>query len=203
MPLFKHWQSGAFTQAAIWHITEPEAFFTAHTGLQSTKTSPIKRLEHLAGRFLLQLLMPGFPLDRIRISATGKPYLEQEQVYFSISHSYPFAAASVNRKEATGLDVQTLQPKIIRLQHKFLSDEEQALCKNDIELITLAWAAKEAVFKQYGLGAVDFKAHMPLRSMEVKEGNAAMNMDFSKGEAIQPIQLQGGIEPGFVWSVTA
>jgi hypothetical protein len=33
-----------------------------------------------------------------------------------------------------------------------------------LELLTFCWSCKEAIFKWYGYGGVDFKKHMPLKS---------------------------------------
>jgi hypothetical protein len=43
-------------------------------------THPLKRLQHLAGRFLLQFLCPGFPYELIRIADTAKPYLPTSNI---------------------------------------------------------------------------------------------------------------------------
>ncbi len=40
-----------------------------------------------------------------------------------------------------------------------------------INLLTLLWSCKEAVFKWYGMGAVDFKKHIRIRSIDVKKNN--------------------------------
>ena len=45
-----------------------------------------KRLQHLAGRYLLYALFDDFPLEEIVIADTRKPFLENEKYHFSISH---------------------------------------------------------------------------------------------------------------------
>lgn len=201
MPLYKEWKAENGTRIAIWKIEEPEDFFEAHTGWSSDKKSDIRRLEHLASRFLLLQLLPGLDLGLIEVSHLGKPFLPEAMPRFSISHSFPFVGVAVADQEV-GIDVQTLQDKILRLQYKFLSAEEQALCENEPARITLAWSAKEAAFKRYGLGAVDFIRHMPIRQMKVGGAGAILQMEFLRGEAPLLIDLFGGIEAGFAWSVT-
>lgn len=202
MPLYKEWQNSDTARAAIWKIEEPEIFFEQHTGLVSDKKSAIRRLEHLTGRFLLQYILPGFPLEKIEISPLGKPHLPGEQIFFSVSHSFPFVGATIDTIGETGIDVQVFQPKILQLQHKFLSPTEQVFCENSQERITLAWAAKEAAFKRYGLGAVDFIRHMPITEMNVTDKNVEMVMDFYKELPVKKLYLQGGLEDDFAWSVT-
>lgn len=202
MPVFKEWQHGPHMQALIWKIEEPEDFFIGRTGLQSDKKNVLRRLEHLAGRFLLQELVPEMPLSGIEVSPLGKPFFPGNRPFFSISHSFPYIGVAVDREKEVGIDVQTLQEKILRLQYKFLSEEEQVLCNNQADRITLAWAAKEAAFKRYGLGAVDFIRHMPIREMLLEESGATLRMEFSREEPAEMLELCGGLEADFAWSVT-
>lgn len=202
MPIYKEWEQDGQTRGAIWKIEEPEDFFSSRTGLQSDKKSALRRIEHLAGRFLLTHVAPGLRLDRIAVSDLGKPFLPGQELHFSISHSFPFIAVAVDYRQEIGIDVQVLQEKIHRLQYKFLSAEEQAICDNQTGKITLAWAAKEAAFKRYGLGAVDFIRHMPIRDMQVSNHEATLKMEFRREDPVLPIDLAGGIEPDFAWSVT-
>ena len=201
MPLYKEYDK-AGVRILIWKIGESEAFFQEHTGLESDKKSELRRLEHLAGRFLLQQAAPGLSFEHIAISHLGKPFLPGNELHFSISHSFPFIGVAVDHAKETGIDVQTLQDKILRLQHKFLSPEEQALCGQEKEKITLAWAAKEAAFKRYGLGAVDFIRHMPIREMQIDNRDATLKMEFTREQPAITLDLCGGIEPDFAWSVT-
>lgn len=201
MPIFKQYDK-ADARITIWKIEEPEAFFSRHTGLQSDKKGEIRRLEHLAGRFLLQQAVPGLSQDQIVVSPLGKPFLRDGNLHFSISHSFPFVGVVVDAVKEVGIDVQTLQDKIHRLQHKFLSAEEQVLCEQQTGKITLAWAAKEAAFKRYGLGAVDFIRHMPIREMQIRDREAALKMEFSRELPAITLELCGGIEADFAWSVT-
>ena len=202
MPMYKEWQHGKHTRAAIWKIEEPEIFFTGKTGLQSDKKIAMRRLEHLAGRFLLQQLQPDIDLVAIAVSPLGKPFLPGNPLFFSISHSFPFIAAAVDDEKEIGIDVQVLQDKILRLQYKFLSGQEQLLCGNDPGKVTLAWAAKEAAFKRYGLGAVDFIRHMPITALSPGPEETRIKMAFSREEPLIELALCGGIEEGFAWSVT-
>ena len=202
MPIFKELIINEHAKAAIWKVEEEESFFTAQTGLTSDKKNEVKRKEHLAGRFLLKHLMPEFELEKIVISPLGKPYLIEEPLHFSITHSFPYIGVAINFEKEIGIDVQTIQERIHRIQYKFLSEQEQLLCEDKTGKITLAWTSKEAAFKRYGLGAVDFIEHMPIVDMEFQEQKAFIKMAFAKEAAIFNIDLIGGIETDFAWSVT-
>lgn len=166
MPLFYQQDINATTKLAIWQIEEQELFFLAKVPLQSNITHPHKRLQHLAGRYLLPFLFPDFPNKEILIATTRKPFLPDEQYHFSISHCGNFAAAIVSKNERVGIDIEIETPKVAKIAHKFLNDEEKDAVNRQpptVNLIlTLFWCAKETIFKWWGNGEVDFKEHIQL-----------------------------------------
>jgi len=182
MPLFFQQQVNAATQLAIWKIEEDESFF--NVPLQRTITHPHKRLQHLAGRYLLRFLFPGFPLALIQIADTRKPFLANELFHFSISHCSDFAAAIVSTRNRVGVDIEVTRDMIQKVMHKFVSTEEMKVVhrgwlinkkenRNEHSLpalhntqLTLVWSCKEAVFKWYGSGEVDFKQHMQVQNVQ-------------------------------------
>lgn len=200
MPLFKE-KNGPGFQLAIWKITEPEDFFKQKTGLKSVAKLAHRRLEFQTSRYLLQQLCPAVTLEAIRINADGKPYIPESTFHFSISHSFPYVGVILSN-QLVGIDVQTYQEKIGRLQHKFLSDKEQAFFQNDIRQITLAWAAKEAAFKWSEHAHFDFIQHLPIRSYQLNKQTAAMTVDIQKEQPYNTLNLKGKLEDGFGWMFT-
>lgn len=175
MPLYREWSAGN-SLAAIWKIEEPEAFFTERTGLASPGIPNDKRrIEHLTGRFLLRHLKEDFPLLHIRPDEHDKPRVPH--YHFSISHSWPYVAAIINPAEDTGIDIQVWHPRIERIQHKFLSVDEQALFNNDSHLLTLAWCAKEAAYKWQGRRGVEFIDHLPVTLFDNTPPDYDLNID--------------------------
>ena len=127
MPIFFQHPINETTRLGIWKIEESEEFFLSNVPLQKEVTHPHKRLQHLAGRFLLQFLFPDFPYDLIRIADTLKPYLADEQYHFSISHCGDFAAAIVSNNRRVGVDIEIPSEKAERIKHKFLNEDEQKM----------------------------------------------------------------------------
>jgi len=170
MPIFFQHQITETTRLGVWKIEENEGFFKNNVPLQRNVTHPHKRLQHLAGRFLLQFLFPDFPYELIRIADTRKPFLPNEQYHFSISHCGDYAAAIVSRDHRVGIDIEIPVEKIVRIRDKFLHKKEIIhFPVSDIQYLTLLWSAKEAVFKWYGDGGVDFREHIHLRQLREEE----------------------------------
>lgn len=189
MPIFFQHQINENTRLGVWKIEETEEFFKGNVPQHRDVTHPHKRLQHLAGRFLLQFLFPDFPYHLIEIADTRKPFLPDEQYHFSISHCGDYAAAIVSRNSRVGIDIEIPVEKIGKLMHKFLSANEHGIFNllpgvsnssaSDIfQEPTLLWSAKEAVFKWYADGAVDFRRQIQL----LKQDEATETIDclFSK-----------------------
>lgn len=200
MGLFFHHIINSNTKLGIWHISETEDFFLQEVSLQRSITHSHKRLQHLAGRYLLKYLFPDFPNHEILIADTRKPYLPYEQYHFSISHCSDYAAAIVSNVNRVGIDIEIPSEKVQRIKHKFLNKEEEFLVSGfplDDYMIdyagqvrsskpettnykpeTLIWSAKEAIFKWYSLGDVDFRKHIHLNNKISETNNEWLQLPF-------------------------
>ena len=192
MPVFFQHQINDNTRLGIWKIEETEEFFKGNVPLHREVTHPHKRLQHLAGRFLLQYLFPDFPYQLIEIADTRKPFLPDEQYHFSISHCGDYAAAIVSKNKRVGIDIEIPVEKIGRIMYKYLSAKEHEIfnlvpgAESDSTIMsfdepTLLWSAKEAVFKWYGNGGVDFRRQIQL--LKQHEGTETIDCFFSKEES--------------------
>ncbi|MBP6022092.1 4'-phosphopantetheinyl transferase family protein [Ferruginibacter sp.] len=182
MPLVYQQNINAVTKMGVWHITETEDFFLQQVPLQKEITHWHKRLQHLAGRYLLKELYPDFPLPLIKIADTRKPFLEDEAYHFSISHCGDYAAVIVSKEYRVGVDVELVNDKIEKIIHKFLSRQEKTLLPpNDINTTaTLLWSVKESVYKWKGSGGVDFIKHINIQSIEEKQDEGVVHCLFNK-----------------------
>ncbi len=152
---------------------------------------PHKRLQHLAGRYLLQLLFADFPYEEIQIADTKKPFLPNEQYHFSISHCSSYAAAIVSSDQRVGIDIEVPTHRVLKIAHKFLSEKEREIfvaSLSDIQLLTLLWCAKEAMFKWWGWGEVDFSEMLQLQFFHLEEKGVIQSV-FIKQEITEPLLL--------------
>ncbi len=194
MPLFYQQDINDTTRLAVWKIEEPQSFFLAEVPIQSAITHPHKRLQHLAGRYLLKYLFPDFPHHEIEIADTRKPFLPNKQYHFSISHCSVFAAALVSKVCRVGVDVEIITARVENIKHKFLHSEELRFVNSrpvseHIKHLTLMWCAKESMFKWYGLGDVDFSEHLRILPFAL-DAEGTMAASVLKDEFQQPLTLQ-------------
>jgi phosphopantetheinyl transferase len=193
MPMVYQQNINPHTRLGVWHIAEPESFFINEVPVQRNITHPHKRLQHLAGRFLLKELYPSFPYDLIRIAGTRKPFLENEAYHFSISHCGDYAAVIVSSENRVGVDVELISSKVEKVKHKFLSAAEQEMLQvllqgnpfdHYIKLLTLAWSIKESLFKWYGDGEMDFIEHMQIQNITADDNSGVAHCKIVKGPEI-------------------
>ncbi len=194
MPLVYQQNINEATKLAVWHIAEEEDFFLSKVPLQNEITHPHKRLQHLAGRYLLTELFTDFPLELIEIADTKKPFLSNEAYHFSISHCSDYAAVIVSAVNRVGVDIEVVSEKVERISSKFLSVRELQMIEEtfnvqrstfNVQVVTACWSIKETMFKWYGLGKVDFKEHLHIKNIEVHSNEFTASCDFLKDEARQ------------------
>jgi phosphopantetheinyl transferase len=186
LPLVYQHTINSNTKAGLWFIDEPEDFFLAKVPLKRDVSHPHKRLQHLAGRYLLPTLFDDFPLEEILIADTRKPFLPDEKYHFSISHCGNYAAAIVSSNQRVGVDIEQPGDKILRISHKFLTLQEKMLLDEQmsaaqlLQLVTLMWSTKESMFKWFGDGGVDFREHMHIENIEGNDEEGKLICSFQK-----------------------
>lgn len=181
----------------VWKIEEEEEFFRKKVNISPAIHHPHKRLQHFAGRYLLQELYPGFPIEKIQVMQSRKPYLDSHNLHFSISHCGDNVAAIVSSHNAVGIDIEAVKNKIEAVSHKFLSAEEQSFIDpvHTLPHKTICWSAKEAVYKWYGLGGVDFKENMQLAPF-IFQQKGFLTCNFNKADKIARLYLQYLMDDG-------
>ncbi len=171
MPLKLEQSIGKNGKLAIWEVTEtPEELISLLQSHGIYADIPFsrnaKRLsEWLAARALLCEL---HVKQRIIYNELGKPFLEGEGMYVSISHSGPFVAVIVDPEFQVGIDVELVGDRIHRVSHKFVNESERSWLSDSDQLqqLFVIWGAKECAFKIFGLGAIDFRDHLTVAPFE-------------------------------------
>ncbi|SFE85987.1 4'-phosphopantetheinyl transferase superfamily protein [Chitinophaga sp. CF118] len=204
MPLIRTIQINPHSRLGVWKITEDEAFFMEKVNISTAIHHPHKRLQHFAGRYLLVELFPEFPIVDILIMDSRKPYLACGTFHFSISHCGDYVAAIVSTEAAVGIDIEEVKLKIEKVSHKFLSPEERAFIDpvHSLPHKTICWSAKEAVFKWYGLGSVDFKENMTIEPFTF-QSTGMLTCNFNKADKNARLYLQYLLENDLCLTWTA
>ncbi len=135
-----------------------------------------REIERSGTRFLLAELTQDAEVQ-IEYSPQNKPYLKNKKAHISISHSHDKLAIIFNIRENTGVDIELIRDKVKNVQHKFLSERELSLATGDPEILTTFWAAKEALYKVYGLKEVEFIKHLLISNYTPTSMEGHIKMD--------------------------
>lgn len=194
MPLVYQQNINDTAKIGVWHITESESFFSEHYSPRFEIKNHQKRIQHLAGRFLLQQLDDAISLDAILISEKGMPHLKNNDSFFSISHCDDFVAVIINSNQRVGIDIESVKSKIETIASKFITEDEMKILGNtglDIKLqCTVGWTIKESMYKWYGLGNVDFKRNLKIISFEKYEDYFLFHTLFLKDGVEQSLKIK-------------
>ncbi len=179
MALLKHEKIGTDIEVGVWKLEETEEWYLERLNLTVEELSevnsflPKKKEEWLASRWLLHEMSGREVRGKVLKDAFGKPHLEDSLWTISLSHSADCAAvlASAN---VCGVDIQRIEERILRMAPRFMSVEElENVDKTeDVEKIHVYWGAKEALFKLYSEGNVDFRKNLFVKPFEYGESGS-------------------------------
>jgi phosphopantetheinyl transferase len=148
----------------VWEITETLEGLIMLSGNINTSnhTSEKRKKEHLTSRLIVNEICP---TKTIIYNEVGAPELDNGK-HISISHSKELIAVIISDKK-TGLDIEEISEKSLRLASKFVS--EKNLIKLNKEKATLIWCIKEAIYKWHQKGGVDFIKDIVIPEFFAKE----------------------------------
>lgn len=161
-------------QILVWQIEEPIAFFEGFPTSWSTPVieNPVKKLESVAARFCLQQLSPDFDSLVLVQNDRNRPFFQDSDWHISLTHSYPFVAAACSRDYRIGIDLEKPGRSIEKIAPRFLSAAELAKWKDTSHLLTLAWSAKESIYKAVGKPGLSFQKEIEISDFEQNPSNA-------------------------------
>ncbi len=175
MPLIKKKNITPTIYLAVWEISETldellDDFIINENEIESYKaiTNEGRKKQWLVSRKLLFELSNKSDLW-IAHDDNRKPVLNDEHLSISISHTQNYVAILLGENIHLGIDIEKLTPRIHKIRHKFCSQDENEFLNNDENLLQrlyVIWSAKEALFKMYGKGNLDFRKNLHIQPFE-------------------------------------
>lgn len=102
----------------------------------------------------------------IKYLSNGKPVIENGSEHISISHSKNYVAFAVAPYKI-GIDIEEIHERILKVQGRFLNQSEFELFNsNSLIDLTIAWCAKEALFKLNDDSGIDFKTDLIIKNWD-------------------------------------
>jgi len=162
----------------LWKIEEHADLLLKHARLSKMERVEFKKIQNvkrkkewLSARATLVSLCK---VLNIKFKGTykdenNKPHLVGVPWHISISHSFPYAGAMINKKEPCGIDIEKPKPALFHVSSRFLNEQELNQIPRDPQYLCAAWAAKEVLFKIHGKGSLSFKKNLLLSPYELKQ----------------------------------
>lgn len=177
MPL-EFFETGDKRAWAMWRITESEseleALLNSKESVPDNVTNDQKRREWLTGRLLIETLVDnfGFPYRGITKNEFGKPFLRSLEFSISLTHSFPFVAAILDKQSNVGIDLEQPKEKLLRVAARVLSPTEVNDAGTDLVKHCIYWCAKETLIKIHGKKELTLANQLLIDPFELaEEGN--------------------------------
>jgi len=169
VPIVLQKYPNADTELAVWKITESVEELKNLLWMfpQEAFKFQSRNLHWLASRVLLQEVVQSKTESKqlkVLKQPNGRPYINNLEWNFSMSHSGDYAAVLLSKTGSVGVDIEQISERVKKIAPKFINDYEWQHLegKNDLHTMYLIWSAKESIFKWFGDGSVDFKKQIQI-----------------------------------------
>ena len=151
-------------------------------------SSASRRCEVLAWRAIVRRELG----DDVEISHDeyGAPTVDTPNTYISVSHSRDRVAVQF-ADGACAVDIESVERDFRRVATRYLTSKEQQLAEQ-YDLYAEMWSAKEALYKYYSRGGVDFVKDVVVADYDQVRG--ALRCTIFGGEPIEvKVQREGNL----------
>lgn len=160
----------------IWEITETRKQLLEMLSVENQKkakknlsaiTSRKRQLEWLSTRVVLQILTNDN--KTVKHTSQGQPYLSDNSYQISISHSKDYAVVLLHKHKRVGVDIENISNRVLRIEDRFVSEDEYIDSNNRVLHLILHWCAKETLYKVMDSTEIIFKEHLRISPFEIDE----------------------------------
>ena len=183
-------------EIGVWQITETEEELKE---LSSTPTDEMEeisfirseslRKQRLAVRALLNTMFD----DKVYLSHhdNGKPYIENNPINISITHTAKYVAVILHEEENVGIDIESLDRDFSVVEKKALSEDEIDDLEDEKrnEQLAIYWCAKEAVYKLLSRYNVDFAEQIEIERFRPR-GEGELEATFTSKNEEEEFDLE-------------
>ena len=183
-------------EIGVWQITETEEQLKEMSSTPSDEMEEISfirseslRKQRLAVRALLNTMFD----EKVYLSHhdNGKPYLENNPVNISITHTEKYVAVILHEEENVGIDIESLDRDFSAVEKKALSEDEIEDLEDEKrnEQLAIYWCAKEAIFKLLSRYNVDFAEQIEIERFRLR-GEGELEATFSAKNEEEEFDLE-------------
>ncbi len=159
----------------IWEITETreqlldmlsvENKEKAYSSLSNIKSRK-RQLEWLSTRVVLQILTNDN--KTVKHTSQGQPFLSDNSYQISISHSKDYVVVLLHKHRKVGVDIENYSNRVLKIEKRFISDDEYIDPENRVLHLILHWCAKETLYKLMDSTKIIFKEHLHVHPFSIQ-----------------------------------
>ena len=184
-------------EIGIWEITETEEQLVELSATPTDEMEEISfirseslRKQRLAVRALLNTMFD----EKVYLSHhdNGKPYIENNPINISMTHTTRFVAVILHDEEDVGIDIESLDRDFSAVEKKALSEDEIDDLEDEKrnEQLAIYWCAKEAIFKRLSVYNLDFAEQIEIERFRPR-GEGELEATFiDKDDEEQEFELE-------------
>lgn len=160
---------GEGCRLGIWEITEDYDDLRSRLSLESEEVKTLekfrnhsRKLEWLSVRTLIND-MTGTN-SRIIYNEDRKPFLLDNSLHISISHSRNFTSILLSRFKRVGIDLEYMSHRISKIADRFINENEKITSSPDLLRyhLYIHWCAKEALYKVCDKKNINFRKNLTI-----------------------------------------
>ncbi len=193
----------------VWEITESrdellnmlsaENQEKAHRYLSKIRSKK-RALEWLSIRVVLQILTNDN--KTVKHTPEGQPFLSDNSYQISISHSKDYAVVLLHKHKKVGVDIENHSNRILKIEKRFISDDEYIDSTNRTLHLILHWCAKETLYKLMNSTKIIFKEHLHIHPFKIQDkGVIIANESFSPDKTSFEIYYEVNKNFVITWSM--
>ena len=183
-------------EIGVWQITETEEELKELSATPTDEMEEISfirseslRKQRLAVRALLNTMFD----DKVYLSHhdNGKPYIENNPINISITHTAKYVAVILHEEENVGIDIESLDRDFSVVEKKALSEDEIDDLEDEKrnEQLAIYWCAKEAIFKLLSRYNVDFAEQIEIERFRPR-GEGELEATFTSKNEEEEFDLE-------------
>lgn len=192
MPLYFNSLHTTGARIWVWHLAETEYILKKFIPeedfilISNNYSHPQRRLQKIATRILLHHLCEGQRVNLL-YDNQGKPFSPDVEGHISISHSKNYVGLLHHPTLSSGLDLEEVDKRVLKIGHRFISEHEYNWMDKDhlMRDSGLIWSVKECLFKNIDGRGILFKEHLKveppyMESSRKGSGNAGYDGPMGK-----------------------
>ena len=188
MPLYRTYKQGDLT-VAVWKVDETveqlrSMFhqFSIYEAGYARFSAEKRKQEWLAVRVLLKEILG--EEKEIAYHPSGKPFLKDNSMHISFSHTHGYVAVALHPSAEVGVDIEQYGHRVQRVASRFIREDEKVSIASGDEIygLLIHWSAKETMFKLMDDQAVDFIDHLHILPFVLQEQGLFEACEYRSGK---------------------